>query len=295
MDIRQLRYFIAIAEERKITSAARKLHIAQPPLSQQLKLMEQELGVPLVQRTGKYLELTEAGHILYKRALAITKQMEEALIETKETGSGQMGKLTIGVNTLSDSRLPRLLQAFRSRFPGISYTIRQNESLQLCKMVRERATELAIVRVPIDLSDFQSLPMGTEAYRFVTSGTDGAFAGRTSVTLEDIREMPLILPSTEGLGVYRMILEAFAEHGLDPNLLCECSDIPTLFELVASGFGATVIPDSVLRYHQGYDVRAYALAGTGLSTSSALIWLKDRYLSRAAQSFIALCSDPSVD
>ncbi|TCP52588.1 DNA-binding transcriptional LysR family regulator [Tumebacillus sp. BK434] len=291
MDIRQLRYFIAIAEEKKITAAARRLHMAQPPLSQQLKLMEQELGIPLVWRTGKYLELTEAGHVLYHRATAIVKLLEETLDEVKETGHGQMGKLTVGVNTLSDDRLPQLLNLFRQRFPNITYVIRQNESAQLCKLIRERAIELAIVRLPIDTLGYDVLPLQSEPYCFVTSRTDTSFIGRTSVTVDDLRELPLLLPSTEGLGVYRMILDAFSRIGHTPQLVGECSDIPTLFELVAAGFGATIVPESVLKLHKGHPVRAYEIADAQLATSSALIWLNDHFLSKAARNFIALCSE----
>ncbi|ASS76020.1 LysR family transcriptional regulator [Tumebacillus algifaecis] len=290
MDLRQLRYFIAIAEERNITAAARKLHMAQPPLSQQLKLMEQELNLPLVVRSGKTLELTEAGQLLYNRAVALIKQFDDTLIEVKETGHGLAGKLTIGVNTFSDDQLPQLLSAFRLKFPKITYSIRQNESAQLVKMVRERAVELAIVRMPIDLSDFSFLPLQTERYCFVTAKQDTAFSRHSNVTLAAISTTPLILPSAEGLGVYRMISESFAQVGLTPNLICECSDIPTLFELVASGFGATVVPQSVLKFHKKHAVHAYEIAEADLFTSSALIWLKDHFISKTAQNFIALCS-----
>ncbi|TBL80807.1 LysR family transcriptional regulator [Paenibacillus thalictri] len=291
MDIRQLRYFIAIAEERKITAAARRLHMAQPPLSQQLRLMEQELGTALVGRTGKYLELTEAGQLLYTRAVAIVKQLDETIEEVKETGSGHSGKLRIGVNTLSDDRLPQMLSVFRRQFPKIVYAIRQNESGQLCKMLRERAIELAIVRVPIDLSDFSFLQLQSEPYCFVTAEKGNVFAGRTDIALTDIRDTPLILPSIEGMGVYRLVLDAFSRSGLYPNLICECSDITTLFELVASGFGSTVVPKSVLRFHKALPLQSYELTDASLSTSSALIWLKDHHLSKAAQNFAALCAD----
>ncbi|WP_312029591.1 LysR family transcriptional regulator [Paenibacillus sedimenti] len=101
MDIRQLRYFIAIAEEKQITAAAKKLHMAQPPLSQQLKLLEQDLGVKLFEKRGRFLQLTDAGNTLYRYAMKITKDMEEAQTEVTQIGSGVRGKLSIGINTIS--------------------------------------------------------------------------------------------------------------------------------------------------------------------------------------------------
>lgn len=290
MDIRQLRYFIAIAEERQITAAAKRLHMAQPPLSQQLQLMERELGVTLLERQGRQLELTEAGRMLYKHALHITKLFEESQIEVKEAGRGLTGRLSIGVNTLSDGRLPELLRRFRERFPAITYKIQQNESAQLCKLVKERAIELAIVRFPLDLGDFSIRHLREERFYYVTSRRRGTLDGNT-VSLRQIGQEPLILPSTEGLGVYRMIVEEFARHGMKPNVLSECSDIAMLLELVSSDFAATLVPESVLQLHRGFDVQAYELTGTHIASSSVLIWLKDHYLSKAAQNFIALTGE----
>ncbi|KPV56558.1 LysR family transcriptional regulator [Paenibacillus sp. A3] len=290
MDIRQLRYFIAIAEERQITAAAKRLHMAQPPLSQQLLLMERELGVTLLERQGRQLELTEAGRLLYKHALHITKLFEESQIEVKEAGSGLTGKLSIGVNTLSDGGLPELLRKFREKFPAITYKIQQNESAQLCKLVKERAIELAIVRFPLDLGDFSILHLREERFYYVTSRRRSPLDGK-AVSFEQIGQEPLILPSTEGLGVYQMIVEEFARHGVKPNVLSECSDIAMLLELVSSDFAATLVPESVLQLHRGFDVQVYGLTGTHIASSSVLIWLKDHYLSKAAQNFIALTGE----
>ncbi|MCM3339571.1 LysR family transcriptional regulator [Paenibacillus sp. MER TA 81-3] len=285
MDIRQLRYFIAIAEERQITAAANRLHIAQPPLSQQLKQMETELGVTLVLRNGRALELTEAGRSLYRHALHITKRMDESAAEVKEIGNGLRGQLTIGVNTLSNVRLPALLRSFRTTYPNITYSIRQNESAQLCSMVKERTLELAIVWLPLELSDFTVLHLPAEPFYYITS--DPPASNSASVTFEDIAHRPLILPSTQGLGVYYTIMEQFARRQLTPDIVCECSDIAMLMTLVSSGFGAAVVPASVLRLQPFSGIHSLEIEGSQ-PASSALIWLKDHYVSKSARSFIEL-------
>lgn len=285
MDIRQLRYFIAIAEEKQITAAAKRLHMAQPPLSQQLKKMEQTLGVQLVERSGKNLELTEAGHVLYKRALQLTKYLEESQLEVRETGEGLRGRLCIGVNTLSDDQVPKLLRTFQQKYPNVFYKIQQNESSQLCKMVRDRDIELAIVRAPLELNDFCFRHLKTEPFYFVTSQQ---YRPQTpQVTLASLQAEPLIIPSTEGLGVYQMIIDEFAKRQLQPHVICECSDITMLLQLVSSGFGTTILPQTVLHLHRGYDVQTFEIADTQMVASSVLIWLKDHYLSQATRHFIA--------
>lgn len=246
MDIKQLRYFIALAEELQVTSAAQRLHMSQPPLSQQLKLMEEELGVSLFIRGGRHLELTAPGKTLYEHALTITRSLEEAKEEVKESGLGVRGKLSIGINTLSDERLPGVLSAFRMLYPKVTFKIQQNETITLTKLIKEKALDLAIVRLPINLEEFDHVILGAEPLYFVTgAGNENLEA----ITYDDIAMHPLVLPSTEGLGLYHLILDQFHSRGLSPSIIGECSDIGMLVELVASGFGASILPrTSVNRY-----------------------------------------------
>ncbi|NEW06659.1 LysR family transcriptional regulator [Paenibacillus sp. SYP-B3998] len=293
MDIKQLRYFIAIAEEKQITAAAKKLHMAQPPLSQQLKLLEQDLGTKLFEKRGRFLQLTEAGTTLYHYAVKITKDMEEAHTEVTQIGHGVRGKLSIGVNTISYYHLPKLLQAFRQTYPHISYKIQQNESAQLAKLVKEKVIELAIIRLPLMLDDFAVLQLQKERFYFVSS--EPLAQDNNQITLNQIQEYPLILPSTDGLGIFHLILEEFRIRNLTPHIIGECSDISILMELVSSGFGSTIVPETVLKKHRGYRVQAYEIEDSEVTASSALIWLKQHYLSKAAQRFVELLLAESKD
>ncbi|MEN1936192.1 LysR family transcriptional regulator [Paenibacillus sp. 102] len=286
MDIRQLRYFIAIVEERQISAAAHRLHISQPPLSQHLKAMEQELGTKLVERSGKFLEVTQAGQALYKYALKMTHLLEEAKLEVKEVGNGITGKLTLGVNTLSVVGLPQLLQQFHEKFPRVTYKIQQNESAQLCQLVRDRVVELAIIRLPLKLDDFSVIHLHTEPFYFITSKKQQL--ANHEVTLEGMKKAPLILPSTEGLGVYNMILDVFSKYQLCPNIVAECSDISILLDLVASDFGVSIVPETVIQRYKDYSIQAFKIADADLTASTGLIWLKHHELSSIAQNFVNL-------
>ncbi|MBW7476099.1 LysR family transcriptional regulator [Paenibacillus oenotherae] len=291
MDLKQCRYFIAIAEERQITAAARRLHMAQPPLSQQLMMMERELGTALFERLGRHMELTDAGKKLYEYAVNMTKFMEEAIAEVREIGEGMRGKLTIGVNTLSDARLPGLLRTFRRRYPNITYKIQQNESRQLCALLADRAIELALVRLPVPLHDISMLPLEEEPFYFAT--VEPMELPEDGIAYRQIQSHPLLLPSTEGLGLYEFIIQQFTSRRLSPTILGECSDISVLMELVASGFGATIIPQSVLSLHSGHRLHSYPLQDTTGRNTSALIWSNNHYLSKPAQRFIDLVREKS--
>lgn len=286
MDIRQLRYFIAIVEEGKISAAAERLHMSQPPLSQQLKTMEEELGTRLVERSGKYFKVTNAGKILYKYALQMTQLMEEAKIEVKEVGAGVSGPLTIGVNTFSVDRLSEILQEIQKQYPKVTYKILQNESFYLCQLVRNRTIELAFIRLPLNVDDFSVHHLYTEPFYFVTSNKYQILD--EEVTLEKIYEYPLILPSTEGLGVHYLISEAFSRLTLQPHIIGECSDITLLLDLISADFGTSIVPETVLKQHEGYPINSYKIASTNLSSPVGLICLKNHSLSKAAQNFVDL-------
>lgn len=289
MDIRQLRYFIAIAEEKQITAASKRLHMTQPPLSQQLGSMEQELGVDLFSRKGRYLELTDAGEALYRNAINIINLMGEMDIEVKEVGVGMRGKLLMGINTLSHYDLGDLLERFNKMYPQITYKIQQNESGQLCKLLKERVIELAIVRFPIELKDFSVLYFKPESFYFVVSSEISI--NSENISYEQMQDYSLILPSTEGLGLFNMIIERFTSRSLKANVICECSDILTLLDLVSRGFGATIIPETILKTHKGYKLKSYKIADDNFKSHSGLIWLKDRYLSKSSQNFIELLKE----
>ncbi|WP_211749237.1 LysR family transcriptional regulator [Paenibacillus sp. Marseille-Q4541] len=292
MDIKQLRYFIALAEELQVTSAAQKLHMSQPPLSQQLKMMETELGVPLFRRNGRHLEITAPGKTLYEHALGITRMLEEAKAEVKESGLGVRGKISIGINTLSDERLPGVLNTFRTLYPKVTFKIQQNETNTLAKLIKDKMLDLAIVRLPISLEAFDYTMLGAEPLYFVTGKEQSANLStddsHTAISYEVISEYPLILPSTEGLGLYHLILDQFQARGLSPTIVGECSDIGMLIELVASGFGASILPRSSLHRYHNHDIQAYEINGPQDTSSSAVIWLKQHYLSKSAQKLIEL-------
>jgi len=137
MDIKQLRYFIAIAEKKNITAAVNRLYIFQTPLSIQLKQLEQEIGVKLFDRKGKRLGLTDKGKILYKRTLQLISNAEEIKHEIREVEEGKKGVLSVGINTLSLSGPSGVLQSFHKKYLSVSLKVVQNDSFNLVEMVKK--------------------------------------------------------------------------------------------------------------------------------------------------------------
>ncbi|MEH7224427.1 LysR family transcriptional regulator [Bacillus sp. JJ1566] len=285
MDIKQLRYFIAIAEEKNITAAATRLHMSQPPLSMQLKQLEEELGVKLFERNGKRMELTDKGDILYQRALHLVNSVEEIKNEVQETEEGTKGVLAVGINTLSVSGFSDMLQAFHKKYPLVTLKIVQNDSYYLAEMVKNRAIELAFVRLPLEHRGFIYEHLLSEPFVFVSNKkTD-------MVSLEEISQMPLIIPSTEGLGSYNIIHEAFSKQKLKFTSIAECSDMHVLMEMVKGGMGATIVPKSVLDVYRDNILHSAPIKDANLISSLGVIWLEHHYVSTTAKNFIELVKE----
>ncbi|WP_148630820.1 LysR family transcriptional regulator [Bacillus sp. E214] len=286
MDIKQLRYFVAIAEEKQITRAAKRLHMAQPPLSQQLKRMEDELEVVLFNRKGNTLELTQAGASLYQKAVDIIRVFEEMITETKEVVEGLSGNLRIGVNTFSDYQLAGYLNDFHQKYPNVYYTVYQGNSVELTKMIKEGLLDIGYVIFPIESHEVNILPIKTEPFVYLTN--EKIESSETIVSLKSISKKPLILPSNEGLGIYKMIVSEFSRLHIKPLVKSECSDIKLLLQLVKQGFGVTVVPESVVKTYDTHQLYSYQLQEKDLTSTVGVIWSKERYLAKTVENFLSM-------
>lgn len=158
MDIRQLRYFTAIVEEGTLTGAARRLNMTQPPLTAQLKLLEEELKCPLFTRDGKRLHLTEAGHHFYERAQRILGMCDAAVTEMADFQEGAAGTLRIGViSSVKDQLFPRWICRFWKKYPNIRYEIYSANTYQLLDHLQNGQIDLALVRTPFSKTQMDIL------------------------------------------------------------------------------------------------------------------------------------------
>jgi LysR family transcriptional regulator, salicylic acid-responsive activator of bsdBCD len=287
LDLKQLRYFMTIVEEKTILAAAKRLHMSQPPLSQQLRTMERDLGVSLFYRRGRKLVITEAGKALYQHAYQMIKLLEAAEAEVKEIGSGEKGKLRIGVNTLSDIELPHILTKYEKNFPNITYNIHQNESSQLIHLLELREIDAALIRLPFSADNMAKVILQDEPFYYITNVPTSS---HDTITLEDIVHQPLILPSTQSLGLYEMIVQSFISIGLTPYIKAECSDTVLLANLVEQGFASSIVPHSALQVFKHKDVQLVEIENMN-NASYGIVWKKDFYLPKTTREFIRLVTE----
>ncbi|WP_409305036.1 LysR family transcriptional regulator [Peribacillus sp. SCS-155] len=291
MDIRQFRYFLAIAEEGQISRAAKKLHMAQPPLSQQLQLMEQELGVTLVERkrNGKKLELTEAGKILYKKARNMLEIFEDSIQEVKETGEGLKGTLSIGVVRSCVSYLPEKMDTFNKLYPSVSFKLTGGDPYEISELLERREIELALVHPPLEMKGLVQIDLGKEPYVFVFPKDWPAAAGKHAMAFKEIEDTPLLLiRRIMGQGIYEQIIHECERLHINPRIICECPDVNILLSLVASGLGASIVPKTSILPLLSEQVKVVEITDSTLYSDTALVWSEERYLSQAARRFIEM-------
>ncbi|MFC4598271.1 LysR family transcriptional regulator [Cohnella hongkongensis] len=287
MDMRQLRYFLAIAHEGQITRAAKQLNMEQPPLSRQLKQMEQELGVVLFDRNGKRLQLTQAGEMLRDRAIALMKQFEDTITYVQELGEGVQGVLSIGAVVSCVSLLPPVLRRFTEKYPQVTFKIQEGDHFLLGELLENRELEFIVTRLPFQ-SDFQSqhysmLPLPSDPFVALLPA-QWLPAGKTSMTLEELAQFPfLTLKTDRTTGMHNQVFHEFKQLGLEPRIVSECSSVAIAISLVAAGIGAAILPKSVMNAFAPPNVVQIAIGNVRLESEIGVIWLRHRHLSKSAR------------
>lgn len=244
MELRHLRYFRAVAEELHFGRAAEKLHIAQPPLSQQIRQLERELGVSLLTRSTRRVELTAAGGAYLKRAVAILDAVDDAGQQAKRVAHGLEGHLTIGcVGSATYSVLPRLVRAMRDALPGVEMSIR-GEMLAPAQIdaLLSGDVDIALLRPPVDHADIRCETLRRD--RLIAALPAGhPLAERDVLGVGDLQDEDFISHAGQGRSVMSGLLNAVcADAGFAPRIRHEVSETSTLATLVAAGLGVAVVP-----------------------------------------------------
>jgi DNA-binding transcriptional LysR family regulator len=244
VELRHLRYFRAVAEELHFGRAADRLHIAQPPLSQQIRQLERELGVALLTRTTRSVELTPAGQSYLARAVAILDAVDDAGAQARRIADGIEGRLAIGcVGSATYSLLPRLVRALGETLPGVEVSVR-GEMLAPAQLAALAAGEidLALLRPPV-----QQDGVVTEVVRrdrlLVALPADHPLIGGDDLRVEDLRDEDFVAHAGHGRSVMSSVVTAVcAEAGFIPRVRHEVMETSTLVTLVAAGLGVAIVP-----------------------------------------------------
>lgn len=246
MNFRQLTYFIAVAEELHFGRAAERLDMAQPPLSRQIKQLEDDLGAVLFNRGRSSITLTQAGERLLERGRSILRQMEDAKLEVRRLGQGAEGRLRIGfVGSATFGILPNIVKSFRAHYPEVNLSLMPMNNAQLHRALVARELDVAFARPALRDSEFLTRELLEE--KLILALPDGIDTGsRTVAKLERLQTHHLILyPEFPRPSYADMVLKACEDAGFTVPLRIWCMDLQTAISLVSIGEGVCIVPESV--------------------------------------------------
>jgi DNA-binding transcriptional LysR family regulator len=251
MELRHLRYFIAVAEELHFGRAAQVLGISQPPLSQQIQALEQEVGARLFERTNRRVELSEAGRLFLEEARLVLAQVDKAADVARRAQLGELGELKIGFTSSApfSSTIPQAIFAFRQRFPSVHLNLREMSSTRVADALVDESIQVGIMR-PLPLPDSLTVvELMREPLVAVLSSKHPLVAGsEEGLFLSALALEPFVFfPRSYGSGLYTQLLSLARDAGFSPHFAQEAGEAMTIIGLVAAGLGVSVLPASYRR------------------------------------------------
>ncbi|MEX3958290.1 LysR substrate-binding domain-containing protein [Trinickia sp. EG282A] len=251
MDLRRIRYFVVLAETLHFGRAALRLNIAQPPLSQQIRVLEEELGAQLFDRGNRRVDLTPAGKALLPEARALLAQAERVSTVAARAQRGEIGELRVGLtgSAAFTALIPRLILKYRQRFPGVHLRIEELTTQEQLAALLEQRLDVAIVR-GISAPD---LPPTLRATRLFEDSLIVALpphhrltAAAKPLTIGALADETFVMyPRESGTGVYDQIIALCRQAGFAPRIGQEARAAPTIVGLVAAGLGVALVPESL--------------------------------------------------
>ncbi|MBL8211700.1 MAG: LysR family transcriptional regulator [Bryobacterales bacterium] len=280
IELIHLRYFIALAEELHYGRAAERLHMAQPPLTRQIKLLEERLGCRLFDRTTRSTRLTPAGEQFLAKARAIVAQADEAFDAAAKAGRGEEGQLTLATApSLMLGFLPRVIRAFRRKYPDVNFRLHETASSEILKALRNGSADLGLLRGADRDTQIQTLLRWKEPMVAILP-PDHTLARAGGIKLAQLKGEPFVLfPRHVGPAFHDDILRHCLREGFTPMIVQEARQWPSIIALVSAGMGVSVGPETVrdllprtasFSTLQGFTTTVRIAAAAGTATNPAL-------------------------
>ncbi|WP_312337528.1 LysR family transcriptional regulator [Anaerospora hongkongensis] len=286
MDIRDMKHFAAIVEEGNISHAAKRLNIAQPPLSKQMKQLEDELGVQLFERGSRRIRLTEAGRLLRERVEQILGLVDGTVKELTDLNSGLTGTLSIGTVTTSGAALlPNWINKFHTLYPNVTFQLWEGDGYRILELLDNRVIEIGIIRAPFDSQIYESITLPDEPL-VVAMKRDGRICGEDpdKIRLSELAGQPLIIP----LRWKSMVLGWCERAGFKPTIICVSDGIIHNLLWAKLGIGIALVPDFSKELVVDSGLIYKTVAEPTIATHTEIVWVRNRNLSASSKHFLNL-------
>lgn len=286
IELRHLRYFIAVAEELHFGRAAARLNISQPPLSQQIQILEQQVGARLLARTNRSVSLTAAGKQFLADSRQVLSLVNDAAARAERLHLGETGELRLGFTSSAPfiSAVSHTLSTFRRHYPDVHIQTREINTREQIVPLNEGSLDLGLMR-NTQLPDTLAWEVILREPLMAMIPRDHPLAAQPSVTLAELAQEPFVFFDPHvGTGLYDDILGLMRRYGLSPVITQEVGEAMTIIGLVAAGLGVSILPASFKRV-QLNEMRWVAIAEEDAVSEMWLVWPKHHELSNAAQRF----------
>lgn len=289
MELRTLRAFVEVVRQGGFSQAAKVVAATQSTVSKAVKQLEDEIGVPLLDRLGHRSTLTAAGEIVYRRALRILTERDDLLRELNELRGLRRGLLRLGLPPVGSSTLfaPQFA-TYRAQYPGIDIRLVEHGSARLEEMLLAGELDLAVSLLPVS-EEFEWQEVLREPLEVILSAND-PLAQRTTVRFAALRTHPFILFES-GFALNRVILQACGQHAFEPEVAARSTQIDFMVALVAAGLGIAFLPRMLAEQRRQPLVRHVAIVEPDMVWDVAMIWRRGAYLSHAARAWLAMLAD----
>jgi DNA-binding transcriptional LysR family regulator len=288
MELRHLRYFIAVADELNFSRAAERLQIAQPPLSQQIQALESELGVKLFDRKKRPIQVTLAGQAFLEEARLTLANLEQAIHKTQRIHQGELGHLTVGfTSSMANGILPNILRTFREHYPEINLILREESSGSQIQRLRDHQTDIAFVYQTPDLAEANDLKMILLSQQALVAVLPEyhPLAAQSTISLIDLADEEFVMPLHSVVsGLSEQIYCLCTQAGFLPKVAQEAIFMVTILGLVAGEIGISILPSSVQNLkREGVTYRP--IQEKPIANPLAIVWRQD-HSSPILQQFI---------
>ena len=248
LELRHLRYFVAVAEELHFARAAERLHLSQPPLSQQIRKMEEVLGYPLFVRTSRSVKLTPAGTALLDRARRTLRNVQRDIEDVRSVGGGEVGSLNVGfVSSAMLTTLPRVFTRYRAVYPQVHLRLYEGFTSRVLDGLENGTMDAGVLRDSDPCEALEVTTLFSEPYVAVLPATHPC-APQKSISARRLRDEPFVYyPRTAGARAFEKPLTMFEEYGFRPHVVQEASHWLSILSLVGAGLGVSVAPACVRR------------------------------------------------
>jgi LysR family transcriptional regulator, salicylic acid-responsive activator of bsdBCD len=283
MEIKQLLYFVTVVEEGNITAASKKLHIAQPALSNQIKDLEEELDIKLFHRGPRKITLTDAGEVLFSKAISMLELKNSIKKELEDTKVGFKGTLRIGTISAIDADLiENFFLKFHKKYSKVKYEIYEGITPEIIDLIFSGVIEIGIVRTPFETAGLNSIYLASEPMIAAYNSDCSLDEMGDTITIKELSEMPLV--------IYRrfkdIVVSAFQKEQIDPHILCLNDDSRTSLLWANSGMGVAIVPMSSKGLVLANNLRFKIIDNQSLYTQNAVITLENNKLSTVAENFL---------